>query len=96
MFPLALVCGNTFLLKPSERVPNSSMLLAQLAQDAGVPDGVLNIIHGARDGENIEHSVFTHNGWFNKNKLDKKTTYMLNESVTLNCVYICSCCFFMN
>ena len=53
MFPLALVCGNTFVLKPSERVPGSSMLLAKLAQEAGVPDGVLNIIHGSRDGEQL-------------------------------------------
>eukprot|EP00049_Salpingoeca_infusionum_P010786 m.186080 g.186080 ORF g.186080 m.186080 type:complete len:522 (+) comp14747_c0_seq1:300-1865(+) len=53
MFPLALACGNTFLLKPSERVPGAAMLLAKLAQDAGVPDGVLNVIHGSVDCVNF-------------------------------------------
>jgi len=48
MFPMALVTGNTFLLKPSERVPSASMFLAQLTKEAGVPDGVLNVIHGAK------------------------------------------------
>ncbi|XP_043930659.1 methylmalonate-semialdehyde dehydrogenase [acylating], mitochondrial [Protopterus annectens] len=46
MFPMAMVCGNTFLLKPSESVPGASMMLAKLLQDAGAPDGTLNIIHG--------------------------------------------------
>ena len=49
MFPLALVCGNTFVLKPSEQDPGAAMMLAQLAQQAGVPDGVLNVIHGAKE-----------------------------------------------
>jgi malonate-semialdehyde dehydrogenase (acetylating)/methylmalonate-semialdehyde dehydrogenase len=53
MFPLAVTCGNTFVLKPSERVPGASMLLAQLAKEAGLPDGVLNIIHGAHDAVNF-------------------------------------------
>jgi len=47
---MAMVCGNTYVLKPSERDPGATMLLAQLAQDAGIPDGSLNIIHGAHDG----------------------------------------------
>ena len=51
MFPVGLVCGNTYLLKPSERVPGCAMLLAKLLQDAGAPDGTLNIIHGQHDGE---------------------------------------------
>ncbi|KAM4662802.1 methylmalonate-semialdehyde/malonate-semialdehyde dehydrogenase [acylating], mitochondrial [Discoglossus pictus] len=46
MFPMAMVCGNTYLMKPSERVPGATMLLARLLQDAGAPDGTLNIIHG--------------------------------------------------
>ena len=50
MFPVGLVCGNTYLLKPSERVPGCAMLLAKLLQDAGAPDGTLNIIHGQHDG----------------------------------------------
>ncbi|KAL3310481.1 Methylmalonate-semialdehyde dehydrogenase [acylating] mitochondrial [Cichlidogyrus casuarinus] len=49
MFPMALVTGNTMLLKPSERDPGCTMLLAQLAIEAGVPAGVLNIIHGAHE-----------------------------------------------
>lgn len=51
MFPMAMVCGNTFLLKPSERVPTCAMLLAKMLQDAGAPDGTLNIIHGQHAGE---------------------------------------------
>jgi len=46
MFPLAIVCGNTFVLKPSERVPSASIRLAELLKEAGLPDGVFNVIHG--------------------------------------------------
>ena len=49
MFPLALVCGNTFVLKPSERDPGAAMILMRLAQEAGVPDGVVNVIHGQKE-----------------------------------------------
>ncbi|XP_047319651.1 methylmalonate-semialdehyde dehydrogenase [acylating], mitochondrial [Impatiens glandulifera] len=49
MFPVAVTCGNTFILKPSEKDPGASMLLAQLAMEAGLPDGVLNIVHGTHD-----------------------------------------------
>ena len=48
MFPMAIVCGNTFVLKPSEQDPITPMLLAELALQAGVPPGVLNIIHGGK------------------------------------------------
>ena len=48
MFPMAIVCGNTFVLKPSEQDPLTPMLLAELALQAGVPAGVLNIIHGGK------------------------------------------------
>src|SRR5579863_5062730 len=48
MFPMAVVCGNTFVLKPSEQDPMTPMLLAELAQQAGVPPGVLNIVHGGK------------------------------------------------
>jgi malonate-semialdehyde dehydrogenase (acetylating)/methylmalonate-semialdehyde dehydrogenase len=48
MFPMAIVCGNTFVLKPSEQDPMTPMLLAELAQQAGLPPGVLNIIHGGK------------------------------------------------
>src|SRR6187431_548962 len=49
MFPLALVCGNTFVLKPSEKVPLSAVLLVQLLEKAGLPKGVLNLVHGGRE-----------------------------------------------
>jgi malonate-semialdehyde dehydrogenase (acetylating) / methylmalonate-semialdehyde dehydrogenase len=48
MFPMAIVCGNTFVLKPSEQDPITPMLLAELALEAGVPPGVLNIVHGGK------------------------------------------------
>ncbi|MEM1376443.1 MAG: CoA-acylating methylmalonate-semialdehyde dehydrogenase [Pseudomonadota bacterium] len=46
MFPVALVCGNTFVLKPSERDPSASLLLAAWLKEAGLPDGVFNVVHG--------------------------------------------------
>ncbi|XP_022739707.1 uncharacterized protein LOC111291869 isoform X2 [Durio zibethinus] len=49
MFPIAVTCGNTFVLKPCEKNPGASMILAALAKEAGLPDGVLNIVHGTND-----------------------------------------------
>ncbi|WP_158734590.1 CoA-acylating methylmalonate-semialdehyde dehydrogenase [Alteribacillus sp. YIM 98480] len=49
MYPLAVACGNTFVLKPSERTPILANRLAELFSEAGLPDGVLNIVHGAHD-----------------------------------------------
>ncbi|MGA8209376.1 MAG: CoA-acylating methylmalonate-semialdehyde dehydrogenase [Nocardioidaceae bacterium] len=46
MFPVAIACGNTFVLKPSERDPSASMKIAELWQQAGLPDGVFNVVHG--------------------------------------------------
>ena len=46
MFPVAIACGNTFVLKPSERDPSASLLHAKLLKDAGLPDGVFNVIQG--------------------------------------------------
>src|SRR5438270_3941847 len=46
MFPMAIACGNTFILKPSEKVPSASLRMAELFQEAGLPDGVLNVVHG--------------------------------------------------
>jgi malonate-semialdehyde dehydrogenase (acetylating)/methylmalonate-semialdehyde dehydrogenase len=46
MFPLAIACGNTFVLKPSEKDPSASVLLASLWAEAGLPDGVFNVVHG--------------------------------------------------
>ena len=48
MFPIALACGNTFVLKPSERDPSSANLLAEMLQESGLPDGVFNVVHGDR------------------------------------------------
>jgi malonate-semialdehyde dehydrogenase (acetylating)/methylmalonate-semialdehyde dehydrogenase len=49
MFPVAIACGNTFVLKPSEQDPSSTMLLVDLAYEAGLPPGVLNVVHGGPD-----------------------------------------------
>jgi malonate-semialdehyde dehydrogenase (acetylating)/methylmalonate-semialdehyde dehydrogenase len=49
MFPVAVACGNTFILKPSERDPSTSMLIWELFQEAGFPPGVLNIVHGDKE-----------------------------------------------
>lgn len=49
MFPMAIVCGNTFVLKPSEQDPMSTMEIVDLAMQAGVPAGVLNVVHGGKD-----------------------------------------------
>jgi len=57
MFPMAIVCGNTFVLKPSEQDPLTPMLLAELALEAGVPPGVLNIVHG---GKRVVDALCTH------------------------------------
>jgi malonate-semialdehyde dehydrogenase (acetylating)/methylmalonate-semialdehyde dehydrogenase len=46
MFPMAIACGNTFILKPSEKVPSASIRMAELFKEAGLPDGVLNVVHG--------------------------------------------------
>jgi malonate-semialdehyde dehydrogenase (acetylating)/methylmalonate-semialdehyde dehydrogenase len=46
MFPIAIACGNTFVLKPSERDPSASVFLARLLKEAGLPDGVFNVVHG--------------------------------------------------
>ncbi|KAJ1910363.1 hypothetical protein H4219_006227 [Mycoemilia scoparia] len=53
MFPVALAAGNTMLLKPSEKDPGATMILAQLAEEVGIPKGVLNIVHGAHDTVNF-------------------------------------------
>mmetsp|Transcript_26327 Transcript_26327/g.36702 ORF Transcript_26327/g.36702 Transcript_26327/m.36702 type:complete len:523 (-) Transcript_26327:216-1784(-) len=53
MFPIACTTGNTYVLKPSEKTPGASMLLCELAKEAGLPDGVLNVIHGSVDCVNF-------------------------------------------
>ncbi|QUX97485.1 methylmalonate-semialdehyde dehydrogenase (CoA acylating) [Marinomonas sp. CT5] len=49
MFPMALVCGNCFILKPSERDPSSTLFIAQLLKEAGLPDGVMNVVNGDKE-----------------------------------------------
>jgi len=49
MFPVALACGNSFVLKPSERDPSASVFLAKLLKEAGLPDGVFNVVHGDKE-----------------------------------------------
>lgn len=57
MFPMAIACGNTFVLKPSERDPSCSRLMVELAKEAGVPDGVVNLVNG--DKETVD-ALITH------------------------------------
>lgn len=59
MFPMAIACGNSFILKPSEQVPFTPLLLADLLKEAGLPDGVFNIVQG--DRETVE-AVLDHPG----------------------------------
>ncbi|MCX7043117.1 MAG: CoA-acylating methylmalonate-semialdehyde dehydrogenase [Gammaproteobacteria bacterium] len=49
MFPIALACGNTFILKPSERDPTPTLMLARLLKEAGLPNGVLNVVNGDKE-----------------------------------------------
>ncbi|KAJ8607110.1 hypothetical protein CTAYLR_009159 [Chrysophaeum taylorii] len=53
MFPVAITCGNTYVYKPSEKVPTATMILARLAHEAGLPRGALNVVHGTRDAVNF-------------------------------------------
>jgi malonate-semialdehyde dehydrogenase (acetylating)/methylmalonate-semialdehyde dehydrogenase len=57
MFPMAIACGNTFILKPSEQDPMVTMRLCELAMQAGIPAGVLNVVHG---GEEIVNAICDH------------------------------------
>ena len=50
MYPIAIACGNTFVLKPSEKDPTVSQMVAELFKRAGLPDGVFNVVHGDREG----------------------------------------------
>ncbi|MGH2683586.1 MAG: CoA-acylating methylmalonate-semialdehyde dehydrogenase [Actinomycetota bacterium] len=53
MIPTALACGNTFVLKPSQRTPLSAVRIAELLAEAGLPDGVFNVVHGAKEA--VDH-----------------------------------------
>ncbi len=52
MYPMAIACGNTFVLKPSELDPITTTAITELAQEAGLPDGVLNVVHGGKEAVN--------------------------------------------
>jgi len=52
MLPVALACGNTFILKPSEKDPSPSILMGELLKEAGLPDGVFNVVHGDKEAVN--------------------------------------------
>lgn len=49
MYPMAIACGNTFILKPSEKDPSAALAVAELLQEAGLPKGVMNVVHGGRE-----------------------------------------------
>jgi len=53
MYPMAIACGNSFVLKPSERVPSSTLFIAQLLQEAGLPDGVMNVVNGDKEAVDV-------------------------------------------
>ena len=53
MYPMAIACGNTFVLKPSEKDPSASMLIADLLQQAGLPDGVFNVVNGDKEAVDV-------------------------------------------
>jgi malonate-semialdehyde dehydrogenase (acetylating)/methylmalonate-semialdehyde dehydrogenase len=57
MYPIALACGNTFVLKPSEKVPLTALKIARLLDQAGLPKGVLNVVHGGRE---VVDALLTH------------------------------------
>ena len=57
MYPVAIACGNTFVLKPSEKVPLTAIKIAKLLEQAGLPKGVLNIVHGGRE---VVDTLLTH------------------------------------
>ena len=61
MFPVAIACGNTVVLKPSEKDPSATLRLVELATEAGVPDGVLNLVHGDKEAVDrlLEHPDIT-------------------------------------
>ncbi len=58
-FPVAIACGNTVIVKPSEKDPSAAMFMAQLWKDAGLPDGVFNVVHGDKE---VVDAILTHPG----------------------------------
>ena len=60
MFPVSLVCGNTMVLKPSERDPGAPMLLMELVNEAGFPPGTVNVVHGQHEGLSALDVCYSH------------------------------------
>jgi malonate-semialdehyde dehydrogenase (acetylating)/methylmalonate-semialdehyde dehydrogenase len=58
-FPVAIACGNTVIVKPSEKDPSAAMFMAQLCKEAGLPDGVFNVVHGDKE---VVDAILTHPG----------------------------------
>ena len=58
-FPVAIACGNTVIVKPSEKDPSAAMFMAQLWKEAGLPDGVFNVVHGDKE---VVDAILTHSG----------------------------------
>ena len=58
-FPVAIACGNTVIVKPSEKDPSAAMFMAQLWKEAGLPDGVFNVVHGDKE---VVDAILTHPG----------------------------------
>ena len=58
-FPVAIACGNTVIVKPSEKDPSAAMFMAQLWKEAGLPDGVFNVVHGDKE---VVDAILTHQG----------------------------------
>jgi acyl-CoA reductase-like NAD-dependent aldehyde dehydrogenase len=71
MFPLSLVCGNTMVMKPSERDPGACMMLVELAKEAGLPDGTVNVIHGKHD---CKVASYRHFQWY-----DAEVRFVLDQ-----------------
>ncbi|MFX8242963.1 aldehyde dehydrogenase family protein, partial [Acinetobacter baumannii] len=59
MYPIAIGCGNAFILKPSERDPSAALLMAQWLKEAGLPDGVFSVVQGDKD---IVDAILAHPG----------------------------------
>ena len=76
MFPMATICGNTYIMKPSERDPGACMALVELLQDSGMPAGVVNVIHGQHDAVNF---ICDHPDCKKKKKKGFATSYSLQR-----------------
>ena len=89
MFPMAAVCGNVSLMKPSERDPGATMILMELLKEAGMPPGVVNVIHGTHDCKYCINTKKTNNSTIVKGIHNPSlNTIHLNVFVYNTCHYI--------